>query len=317
MLDFPTILNSMMMRQSMDKGDNHLSPLNQGRVDYGYANLDVKLLHAPNREDFVKTALAGEYAHGGGNMEPIAYIDYLDSLNSSQIEQLAIKSLEGGLEQFKESDTVTFLVYGCTRGFTHEIVRTRNGAWFLQQTMRHSNMGNANVRVPEYITEKRHSNKNDTTILQYVESLTNSVRTYQQLIENDIPYQDARGVLPIQTETWIIVGMPLRTFINMAEYRMCTMFYPEMVHIIRKMGQLLVDKCPWLENDIKITCQKTKVCEYRGVETTGAMCSYPWSHIRKWKSNKFNPNSTDILLKDHNSDKCPQCSPTRNLPITR
>ena len=245
-------------------------------------------MHYPKHEDFVKTALFGEFAHAGGMIDPIREFD---NLNEEELFAKAGDYMQGGLEQYLESDTVTFLVYGCTRGFTHEFVRTRKGAWFLQQTMRHSNMGNANLRMPGAISSSSYDIK-----YEWKRVTQNAVGSYINLVEeHDIAYQDARTVLPLATETWIIGGMPLRTFIETYNYRACYMFYPEMRWIFQKMGELLSEACPWVANKIKISCEipdkdGNHKCFYRGTEIVSDVCPLPWAteENRIWKSTRFN-----------------------------
>lgn len=276
-----------MLKYSMDPEGTFNSPLSQGRIDKEYENLEVRLLHYPKHEDFVKTALFGEFAHAGGMIDPIKEFD---NLSEEELFAKAGDYMQGGLEQYLESDTVTFLVYGCTRGFTHEFVRTRKGAWFLQQTMRHSNMGNANLRMPSGI-----SNSSYDVQYEWSRVAQNAVGAYVNLVEeHDIAYQDARTVLPLATETWIIGGMPLRTFIETYNYRACYMFYPEMRWIFQRMGALLAEACPWVANKIKISCEVPDAgghhkCFYRGTEIVSDVCPLPWAteENRIWKSKRF------------------------------
>ena len=288
------------LRASMDPEGKFNSPLAQGRVDEAYDNLKIRLLHYPKIEDFVKTASFGEAAHAGGALDPIAE---LDSLGPNELTSKVKQFMHGGLEQFLESDTVVYLVYGCTRGYTHEIVRTRNGAWFFQQTSRHSYLGDANLRMPEYI-----ANSTEEVKELWVRTTREAINSYINMCENhDVPYQDARTVIPVGMQTWIVIGMPLRTYLNMNSYRTCAMFYPEMVWIQRKVGDLVKEACPWLSDKIKIGCESSKVCEYRGVEETHDSCDKPWAHIRRWKSDHYAAEGKDVLLKDHNKKGCKIC----------
>lgn len=271
----------------MDPNGVFDSPLAQGRIDRAYENLEVRLLHSPVQMDFIKTAMFGEFAHAGGMINPI---EELDNLSIDKLMEKAGDYMHGGLEQFLESDTVTFLVYGCSRAFTHECVRTRKGAWYLQQTLRHSNMGHANVRMPEYVAKGSEDLQEKWTLATQM-----AVDTYVSMVnDDDMPYQDARTVLPLATETWLIVGMPLRTFLEMYNYRACFMFYPEMQWITQKMGSLLATECPWLEDKIKISCEipdkdGNHKCYYRGVEDVSLVCHFEWAKEdnRIWKSKRF------------------------------
>lgn len=204
------IPNPAALRKSGDPLGVFKSSLGQGRIDRGFENLEVVLLHGPAEKDMRVTATLGAAAHAG------AFGDVVTFLRDGKIEDLPVDVASIGLQQVMESDTVTFLVYGCTRAFTHEFVRTRKGAWFLQQTLRHTDMGFANQRMPLSIAAS-------SQLDQYIweRSVKQSVSTYQALVAEDVPYEDARTVLPLSTETWIIGGMPMRTWLETFEYRAC------------------------------------------------------------------------------------------------
>lgn len=280
-----------MLKHSTNLDGEFLSPLSQGRIDRNFENLVIKMIHVPVFEDFIKTAILTEYgSSGGGKGESM--LTTLDALDSNKLlAQTSEKFMHGGLYQFLESDSVSFLIYGCSRAFTHEMVRTRKGAWFVQQTMRHSDMYNANVRMPQQIV----ISDNDIQ-KKWIDAVKKSIDTYIELTRQfDIPYQDARTVLPLATETWIIVGMPIRTFLETYNFRACSMFYPEMVYCFREMGRLLSEKCNWLEPKIKISCEIPDQngehwCYYRGTEQVEGFCTFPWAQEKKrlFKSKLYN-----------------------------
>ncbi len=202
--------NPAALRKSGDPLEVFKSSLAQGRVDRGFDNLEVVLLHGPAERDMRITATLGAAAHAG------AFGEVLEFIRDGRIDDMPVDVASIGLQQVLESDTVTFLVYGCTRAFTHEFVRTRKGAWFLQQTMRHTDMGDANVRMPASIAEGDPYARDI-----WLATVNKAVAHYQRLVRLDIPYEDARTVLPLATETWIIGGMPLRTWLETYEYRAC------------------------------------------------------------------------------------------------
>jgi hypothetical protein len=279
-----------MLRHSLDLEGEFNSPLAQGRIDKAYDNLEIRLLHAPQFNDFVKTAIFCEYGSSGGG-KGRSILDFLDELdNAEMLERLAPQFMEGGLYQFLEADTVTFLIYGCSRSWTHEAVRTRKGAWYMQQTMRHSMMGNANLRMSEHIASRSQEEQDF-----WIQSVRSSVGSYMHAVEKlDWPYQDARTLLPLSTETWIVMGMPIRTFLETYAYRACSMFYPEMVYIWRTMGTMLAESCPWLANKIKVSCeipdgQGKNWCHFRGTEPVEEFCKFPWAKAesRLFKSHLY------------------------------
>ena len=276
---------SGFLSYSQDPEKKFLSPLNQGRIDRAYENLDIRLLHVPSYEDFIKTAMFGKLAQTGGAVNPV---EEFDGLSADELVKRAGDFRYGGLEQFMESDTVTFMIYGCSRGFTHELVRTRN-AWYLQQTMRHTYMENANIRMPEGITKTLMAMQ-----FLWINSVRESVSAYVTLCETgDLAYQDARTVLPIGTETWIIAGMHVREFLKTYGYRACWMFYPEMRWIFQEIGRQVGEACPWLADQVKITCEKgpeeERRCDYKGNERVDEICPFVWGRDdnRAWVSGRF------------------------------
>jgi len=123
-----------------------------------------------------------------------------------------------------------------------------------------------------------------------------SREVYGFLADIGVDLQDARTVCPIATETYIICEYPLSEFINTYSYRACYQFYPETVALFHLMGKKLIEKCPWLESQIKISCEKTGPginglphrCTYQGWERVEGSCPLPWAieENRTFKSSK-------------------------------
>lgn len=271
-------INTAAMRKSLDPLGVFKSPLGQGRIDRAYDNLEVVLLKGPSQHDLdvVGTLAAAGHAGAFGRV-----VEFIQNGDLAEVEALDIAKV--GLQQVMEGEHITFLIYGCSRGFTHEMVRTRKGAWYLQQTLRHTDMGNANIRMPETIAD---ASLRDQTV--WMDATAKALSAYQGLVEADIPYEDARTVLPIATETWIIAGMPLRTWLETYEYRACHMFYPEMRRVWRRMKEELDKVAPRVAEQARITCERRKICTYRGAEDTTS-CPLRQAHgwDREWQSEQY------------------------------
>jgi len=265
--------NPSAMRRSLDPMGVFKSPLAEGAIHRGYDGLEVILLKGPDEANMklVGTLAAAGHAGAFGKV-----VDFIRDGRLEEMDALDIGSI--GLQQTLEGEQVIFLVYGCTRAFTHEMVRTRKGAWYIQQTLRHTDMGNANIRMPETIAEHP-----DVHLRQlWVNSVDDARLNYQRLVARDVPYEDARTVLPLSTETWIIAGMPLRTWLETYEYRACYMFYPEMRYVFHRMREELQLSAPTVAKHAQITCERKGVCTYRGAEDTETCPIYPGS--REWQS---------------------------------
>lgn len=271
---------SNMIKKSLDVKGEHNSPLGNNAIDVGNHGIDVQLLYAPEEHLFKRMVYKATLATRGSN------------INDNEYEEKVVEeAFAGGLNQCLEWVTVVFEISGVSRGLTHELVRTRQAS-FAQQSMRHTNMGAADLRMPDEIINQDSTKAMDI----WLHSVKQSREAYQELVDLDIPYQDARTVLPIATETYIIAAYPLKVFLDTYAYRSCHMFYPEIVWLFRTMRHELINQCPWLEPFILTSCEKTKpngkfahMCTYQGWERVEGHCpfSYAKENNRVWKSSKF------------------------------
>lgn len=249
-------------RHSMNKDGKHTSPskLHDDSIHIGVSGLEVKLIQGINEDDFKNVMSIATRATTG--VDP----DLPD-------ERLWDEMLKGGLQTALETQTVIFLVTGCSRALTHQLVRTRKAS-FHQQSQRATFMGREfNVRIPRSIVD----HDNEDILHAYVSSIRLARHAYNMACDGDISYQDARYILPEGSETQILCEYPLREFLNVYAYRACTMFLHEHVVAMREMGRLLVEAHPWLEPHVKISCEKSKVCEFQGWEAVDEQCDFPWA----------------------------------------
>jgi thymidylate synthase ThyX len=141
------------------------------------------------------------------------------------------------LQQILEMLTFTFVVDGVTRAFTHEYVRARIGSGFMQHGGRDNDWRHRNWTLPETIRraaiaigenpgdlgkqqhclvnqkplEELFSNymdegpgqDTDPLIAILQDHLRRGKELYAALVDAGIPWQDARRVLPIGTQTYI------------------------------------------------------------------------------------------------------------------
>ena len=230
-----------------------------------------------------------------------------DEIDETMVEDM----FKGGLNQALEWFTVAFECSGVTRAVTHQLVRTRKAS-FSQQSQRYADMGSFNARMPLEIYNHQGMQKIDPDkyprlyemakgwSLTAEEAWTMSVKlsreVYGFLADHGVPIQDVRTVTPTAVETYIICEYPLNEFLNTYAYRACQMFYPETVALFGLMKKALIEKCPWLEEHIKITCEKTSggikglphKCTYQGWEQVEDQCTFEWAleENRTFKSRK-------------------------------
>ncbi len=142
----------------------------------------------------------------------------------------------------------TFKISEVSRAFTHQLVRTRTGS-YAQESQR-----TVDVRDAEYI------DIGDQPF--YHDSMQAAKDTYATLIDDGIPVQDARHVLPIGIHTSIIAKFSLRALHDMALLRLCTRTAGEYQGVFREMRNLIIKVHPWAEDFIQVHCAWYGVCAF-------------------------------------------------------
>jgi len=258
-------------RHSKNQQGTHISPFDQGHIDVGTDDIKVRLVQGINERDFARVLKKAQMATIGLDIE-------LADDDDEGWEEM----LKGGLQTALESQTIVFEVQGVSRTATHQIVRSRRAA-FHQQSQRASWMGtHPNVRIPESVWRNSHVRD------KWYRAIQACHEAYAAACTQDISYQDARFILPEGTTTYIMCEYTVREFLAVYAYRACSMFQWEICYTVREMGRLLTEAHPWLEPYIKITCQKTKMCEFMGWEVVEGQCDFPYAieENRRYKPRK-------------------------------
>jgi thymidylate synthase (FAD) len=198
---------------------------------------------------------------------PLAYMTHATvggSPPSSIIEQSAKEMYKGGLQHSLERIELIFEISGVSRALTHQIVRHRQWG-FHQQSFRWSYLRSENIgfRLAPYVKYSKHR--------IYIENhLKESKQIYQDMVEENIPFQDCRDILPISTQTYIIAECSLKEFMNTTRYRACSFFQQQMVYVIKQMQARVTELYPWLGDHFKTSCEMTGKVMYQGWESADA-----------------------------------------------
>lgn len=144
----------------------------------------------------------------------------------------------------------TFHIKGVTRAFTHQLVRTRTGS-YAQESQR-----TVDVRLNEVIIPESDSNR------MFDRAAFEATKAYGLMIDDGMPVQDARGILPTNMTTDIIAKFDLRTLHNMALVRLCTRTQGEYQKVFKAMRDEVVRVHPWASDFIKVSCAWNGVCAF-------------------------------------------------------
>src|SRR6478736_1043724 len=223
---------------------NHNSPWDNGIVAIGNDGLEVVL--ALDYDDNALDTI-GRWAKSASTGGP----------DGPMVKEEARGILKGGLAfQSLEDIRIAFGVRGASRVLTHQLVRSRQAA-FKQQSQRDCYYGEApEFRMPESVW------LNPRLRTPWIIALRASHRAYNLAVKEDIPYEDARYILPEGTTNFILCEYSLKEFLALYAYRGCVMFQSEMVAVMWAMRALLVEAHPYLEPHIKVTCEKIHRCTF-------------------------------------------------------
>lgn len=134
----------------------------------------------------------------------------------------------------------SFIITGVSRGFTHQFVRTRTGA-YAQQTMRI-----LNVEDFDYI-EGPTLGLIDGATFSYQESMGLINEQYKHLLDMGVAIEDARGILPTNISTNICADFSLRTLSELFRKRASSRTQGEYRDVIDAMKKAVVEVHPWTQ----------------------------------------------------------------------
>jgi flavin-dependent thymidylate synthase len=135
------------------------------------------------------------------------------AINALSIEQIdkELNAIARTIRSSHEFVDYTWEITGVTRAYTHQAVRTRTAS-YAQQTMRSTDMSGFDSLCPDSVKAAEMDGV-WRSCMQMIAS------TYKMLKDADVPSEDARGVLPTNVLTNIIVKMNLRSFADLVGKR--------------------------------------------------------------------------------------------------
>lgn len=166
-----------------------------------------------------------------------------------KLEELAY--MRDTIKSSWEFASYIFEIKNVTRAFTHQLVRTRTAS-YAQESFRSGDASAHGWLTPEF--------EDEVVVKDFNDSILKSFETYNLLVELGMPRQDARGVIPTNVLTNIIMKVDLRSLHQMAEVRLCTRTQGEYQDVFREMRQRVIEVHPWAEDFIQVYCVNHGTC---------------------------------------------------------
>ena len=190
------------------------------------------------------------------SMTPKGFDDIVNMTDERKAEEL--KYVFGTIGSSWEFVDYVFLISGVTRAFTHQLVRHRVGVSFAQQTMRAVDMSAgfdwmASGACSEGETFERYS-----TIMKDI------AFQYSEMVSAGAAPQDARGILPTNILTTILVKINLRSLSALLNTRLCYKAQGEFQTVAKEMRHCVLGVHPWAEPVLRVHCAQYGSCAFPG-----------------------------------------------------
>ena len=131
---------------------------------------------------------------------------------------------------------VTFLISGVSRAVAQQITRTRTASYAMQ-SMRVTDASSFGVVEGEKLDEQQR--------MAYRAAVDSSKFFYTELVKMGVALEDARGILPLNTECNIVCKYNFRTLTDLVKARKSLRAQGEYGKIVREMERLIVEAWPW------------------------------------------------------------------------
>lgn len=155
----------------------------------------------------------------------------------------------------------TFAIEKISRACTHQLVRHRIAS-FSQQSQRYITVKRLNERI---VTPKSiNKNKDFETLIKQASE------AYQKLVEQEIPREDARFVLPNAVESSLLMTMEGKSLMHFLGLRTCNRAQWEIRELADKMLTQLREVEPRIFNTAGPYCYQLGYCP-EGRHTCGKM----------------------------------------------
>jgi len=141
-----------------------------------------------------------------------------------------------------------------SRGISHELVRHRLAS-YSQSSSRYINYKKKGIEIiiPEWIGRGREKNKQDLNkhrVNIWEKSIEESIRGYLNLLKTGLRPEDARGLLPIDLKTEIVISANLREWRHILKLRTSSGAHPQMKQLMKQVLAGFKQAIPCIFNDL-------------------------------------------------------------------
>jgi len=177
-------------------------------------------------------------------IEEAGRVCYQSKIGDKTIIQRWIKS---GHKSLLEHASATFRVSEVSRALTHQLVRHRTFS-FSQKSQRYVREDGFGFVIPDSI--KHHPN--ELALSAYLALMEAVQNTYKAFIEDGIPKEDARSILPNACHTEIVFTSDFRNLRHFFELRLDKTSQWEIRRMANKMLEIVKEIAPNVFYDMEV-----------------------------------------------------------------
>ena len=177
-------------------------------------------------------------------------------------QNLVRKVMESGHGSTIEHVNFTFAISGVTRTLSHQLVRHRAGTAFDQQSQRYVSFKQRdNYTVPDSIAN---GDLPDDLAGRFERAVDENLDLYGQLLQAEVPAEDARFIFPNAMQTNLIMTVNLRQLIHMSGLRLCTMAQWEIRQLFKQIRHEVFRVSPFFGSFLVPKCVPLGYCDEMG-----------------------------------------------------
>lgn len=161
------------------------------------------------------------------------------------VERIAKRGHESVIEHY--NITVRFI---CNRGFTHELVRHRLAA-YSQESTRYCNYTKDKFGSEITVIKPFEVEEGTKEFELWKSAMENAEKSYMAMMENGSKPENARGVLPIDIKTEIVITTNIREWKHIFELRTSKAAHPSMRELMIPLLKEFQSKIPVIFDNIE------------------------------------------------------------------
>jgi flavin-dependent thymidylate synthase len=169
---------------------------------------------------------------------------------SAEKKQAELDYMAKTIKSSWEFVDVTFLLSGVSRAVAQQITRTRTASYAMQ-SLRVVNASDLDVVEGKKLDSRQ--------LELYRTAVESAKQSYTELVAAGAALEDARGVLPLNTECSLVCKYNFRSATDLIKARKSLRAQGEYGEIVREMERLILEVWPWagpfFESDVDIAVQ--------------------------------------------------------------